>query len=73
VKEQEEVIKTIIRELRTKKRVPNIQKEIRMVLKAGLKNANSQKSGEIADFYMKKKGKEFYFEIKTVKPNYRCL
>jgi len=68
-KGQEEVIKTIIRELGNKKRQPNIQKEIQAVLKANRKNANAQKSGKIADFYMKKKGKEFYFEIKTVKPN----
>ena len=68
-KEQEAVIKMIIRELGNKKRTPNIQKEIQAVLKADRKNANSQKSGEIADFYMKKKDEEFYFEIKTVKPN----
>ena len=67
--DQKKVIGTIIRELRNKKRTPNIQKEIQAVLKAGRKNANSQKSGEIADFYMKKNSKEFYFEIKTVKPN----
>ena len=68
-KEQKRVIGTIIRELRNKKRIPNIQKEIQVVLKADRKNANSQKSGEEADFYMKQRGKEFYFEIKTVKPN----
>ena len=64
-KEQKRVIGTIIRELRNKKRTPNIQKEIQAVLKADRENANFQKSGEIADFYMKKKGQEFYFEIKT--------
>ncbi len=68
-KEQERVIETLIRELGNKKRVPNIQKEIQAVLKADQENVNSQKSGKIADFYMKKKNKEFYFEIKTPKPN----
>ena len=63
------VIGTIIRELRNQNREPNIKKEIQAVLKADRKSANSQKSGNIADFYMKRKGKEFYFEIKTVKPN----
>lgn len=67
--EQKKVIGKIIRELRNKERMPNVKKEIQTVLKAGRKNANHQKSGEIADFYMKRKGKEFYFEIKTVKPN----
>ena len=54
--EQKKVIGTIIRELRNKKRMPNIQKEIQTVLKVRRKNANHQKSGEIADFYMKSKG-----------------
>ena len=31
--------------------------------------SKNQKSGNIADFYMKRNGKEYYFEIKTVKPN----
>ena len=66
---QKKVIGSIIRELRNKNRSPNIKKEIQAVLKADRKNASFQKSGNIADFYMKRKGKEFYFEIKTVKPN----
>ena len=32
-------------------------------------NGEYQKSGNIADFYMKRNGQEYYFEIKTVKPN----
>ena len=67
--DQKKVIGIIIRELRNKNREPDIKKEIQVVLKADRKNANSQKSGNIADFYMKRKDKEFYFEIKTVKPN----
>ena len=66
---QKKIIGTIIRELRNKNREPNIKKKIQTVLKADTKYANSQKSGNIADFYMKRKDKEFYFEIKTVKPN----
>ncbi|MCZ0933312.1 MAG: TdeIII family type II restriction endonuclease, partial [Oligoflexia bacterium] len=66
---QKKVIEAIIRELRNKNRKPDIKKEMQAILKADRKNASSQKSGNIADFYMKRKGKEFYFEIKTVKPN----
>ena len=67
--DQKTVIGKIIAELRNKQRSPNIKKEMQIVLKANRKNARSQKSGDIADFYMKRKRKEFYFEIKTVKPN----
>ena len=67
--DQKTVIEKIILELRNKQRSPNIKKEIQTVLKANRQNASSQKSGNIADFYMRRKGKEFYFEIKTVKPN----
>ena len=67
--DQKKVIGKIIRELRNNKRTPNIQNEIQIVLKADCENTKSQKSGKIADFYMKKKNEEFYFEIKTAKPN----
>lgn len=67
--DQKRVIGAIIRELRNKNKKPDIKKEMQAVLKADRKNASSQKSGNIADFYMKRKSKEFYFEIKTVKPN----
>ena len=39
------------------------------ILSANSNNGQFQKSGNIADFYMKRDGKEYYFEIKTVKPN----
>lgn len=67
--DQKTVIGAIVRELRNKKRKPNIKKEIQAILKADRTSTNPQKSGDIADFYMKRKGKEFYFEIKTTKPN----
>ena len=50
--DQKAVIGKIIRELRNKKRKPNITKEIQAVLKADRRNTNPQKSGDIADFYM---------------------
>lgn len=65
---QKEVIGTIITNLKRKSRETNIEKEIQDVLKANRDGANS-KSVSIADFYMQKKDKEFYFEIKTPKPN----
>ena len=66
---QKQIMEKIIQELRNKTKTTDIKKEIKEVLKASQANATSQKSGDIADFYMKRKGKEFYFEIKTVKPN----
>ena len=67
--DQKKTISKIVRELRNKEREPNINKEIQEVLQADTSQEKVQKSGNIADFYMKKKDKEFYFEIKTVKPN----
>ncbi len=68
-KEQKTVISKIIAELRNGNRKANIKKEIREVLKASAVNGEYQKSGNIADFYFKRNGREYYFEIKTVKPN----
>lgn len=66
---QKSVIANIITELRNENRQANIIKETEEVLEASAKNGVFQKSGNIADFYMKKNNVENYFEIKTVKPN----
>ncbi len=68
-KEQKSVIDRIVSELRNGSRIANIDTEIDEVLKASAYNGEFQKSGNISDFYMKRDGKEHYFEIKTVKPN----
>lgn len=68
-KAQKSSISHIIAKLRNKERKADIEKEIKEVLAADFKNGEFQKSGAIADFYMKRNGKEYYFEIKTVKPN----
>lgn len=68
-KEQKSVIDNIIRELRNKERPPNYEKDMRFILKASPKEGKQQKEGKIADFYMLREGVEYYFEIKTVKPN----
>ena len=68
-KEQKSVIDDIVRELRNKERRANIEKEIEEVLQVPPENGKYQKSGEEVDFYMKRGGQEFYFEIKTPKPN----
>ena len=68
-KNQKSTIGNIIVGLRNGDRKANIKKEIEEVLLASWENGEFQKSGNIADFYMKRKGKEYYFEIKTVKPN----
>ncbi|MCD4651399.1 MAG: TdeIII family type II restriction endonuclease [Candidatus Cloacimonetes bacterium] len=66
---QRTVISSIVSELRNGERIADIDKETELVLKASSENGKYQKSGNIADFYMKRDGQEYYFEIKTVKPN----
>jgi hypothetical protein len=68
-REQKEVIEEIIRQLRNGERRVNKNKEIEEVLRAPWKNGKPQKEGKIVDFYMKREGVEYFFEIKTVKPN----
>lgn len=68
-KSQKSAIGNIIAKLRNGERKADIKKEIQEVLFASAENGEFQKSGNIADFYMKRNGKEYYFEIKTVKPN----
>lgn len=68
-KDQKSVISTIITELRNKERKANIRQEEKEVLKASSDNGKYQKEGNIVDFYMLRNGQEYYFEIKTVKPN----
>ena len=68
-KEQKTIINRIVTDLRNGNRDANIEQEKREVLEVSTANGAFQKSGNIADFYMKRKGREFYFEIKTVKPN----
>ena len=68
-REQKSVIDDIVRKLRNGEREVNNGKEIKLVLDASAKDGKAQKEGRIADFYMRRGGKEHYFEIKTVKPN----
>ena len=68
-KAQKAVIADIISKLRNGERKADISREIEEVLAAPAENGEFQKSGNIADFYMKRDGQEYYFEIKTVKPN----
>lgn len=68
-KSQKTVISDIVAKLRNKEREANIEDEKKEVLAASSKNGEFQKSGNIADFYLKRGGNEYYFEIKTVKPN----
>lgn len=66
---QKEVINKIVNELREGKRKVNIKSETKEVLAVDSSNGKPQKDNAIADFYMKKNNREYYFEIKTVKPN----
>lgn len=67
--EQKSVIENIVRELRNGERKADKEDEIKEVLAANAEGGKPQKDGAIADFYIKRKGIEYYFEIKTVKPN----
>jgi len=68
-KEQKSVIANILRELRNAEREVDIENESAEVLRADASAGKSQKEGRIADFYMLREGVEYFFEIKTVKPN----
>lgn len=68
-KQQKSVIAKIITELRNDERKANIKNETSEVLQAASSSGKFQKAGNIADFYMNRNGTEYFFEIKTVKPN----
>jgi len=68
-RDQKSVIDDIVRKLRNGEMEVNNAKETKLVLDASAKDGKAQKEGRIADFYMRRGGKEHYFEIKTVKPN----
>ncbi|MFH1528730.1 MAG: TdeIII family type II restriction endonuclease [Bacteroidota bacterium] len=68
-KDQKSSIGNIVRELRNNDRKVNKERETEEVLAANAEDGKPQKDGQIADFYMKRGGIEYYFEIKTVKPN----
>src|SRR3989344_399161 len=68
-KDQKSVISNIISGLRNKERKTNITLETKEVLKASTDAGTYHKEGNKVDFYMLRNGKEYYFEIKTVKPN----
>ncbi len=68
-KKQKFIIDNIVTKLKNSKRQANIKKEKKEVLSVIIENAVSQEFDNIADFYMKRNGEEYYFEIKTVKPN----
>ena len=68
-KEQKSVINDIVRKLRNKEEEVDHDKEVSLVLNASPKDGTVQNEGRIADFYMFRDGIEYYFEIKTVKPN----
>jgi len=68
-REQKSVIDEIVRSLRNGERKVNHEAEVKRVLAASPKDGKAQKEGRIADLYIKRGGKEYYFEIKTVKPN----
>jgi len=67
--EQKSVVDNVIRELRNGERKPDYKKDMELILGASPRNGKPQKEGRICDFYMKRNSEEYFFEIKTVKPN----
>lgn len=67
--DQIRVISNIISDLRMNNRISDINKETSEILLASAEGGVFRKAGNIADFYMRKGNDEYYFEIKTVKPN----
>lgn len=68
-REQKSVIEEIVRKLRNGEKSVNHSDEVKKILHTSARSGKVQKEGRIADFYMKRDGREHYFEIKTVKPN----
>ena len=68
-REQKSVINDIIRKLRNKEEKADHDSEVQQVLNVTANDGTAQSEGRIADFYMLRDGQEYYFEIKTVKPN----
>jgi len=66
---QKQIIGKIVSELRNGERKANREQEVKEVLGADASNGKNQKENKTVDFYMKRDGKEYFFEIKTVKPN----
>jgi hypothetical protein len=68
-RKQKSTIDNIVRKLRNGEKKAHHEEEVKLLLYASAKDGKAQKEGRIADFYMKREGKEYFFEIKTVKPN----
>lgn len=58
-------IDEIIHDLQTKKRKPNMKKEIQEILNVPNNNLINDENGRIIDVYIKKGENEYYFELKT--------
>lgn len=67
--DQKSIINSIVKDLRNGDRKADIEIEMQEILRTSSENGTYQKSGDVADFYMKRDGQEYYFEIKTSKPN----
>ncbi len=66
---RQETITNIIKDLKTGARKADIKTETCEILKSPTDSGKSEKVKSIVDFYMCKNGKEYFFEIKTAKPN----
>ncbi|MFZ2071002.1 MAG: TdeIII family type II restriction endonuclease [Halobacteriota archaeon] len=64
-----EVFKNVSEYLKEDAFIFIVANDMGLILKASSKDGKQQKEGRIADFYMLRDGVEYFFEIKTVKPN----
>jgi len=62
-------VESIMDNLGNKSKKPNKNKEIKLILSKSNKKLKTKKAWLLVDFYMKKKSVEYYFEIKSAKPN----
>ena len=66
---QKNCINNIVRRLRNGERNADIKTEMKEVLNSSSDGGKMQKEGQKVDFYMRKGDEEYFFELKTVKPN----
>jgi hypothetical protein len=62
-------ISDILNELRSGKRKPDKVTETKEILQIDPRGGKEVKRNAIVDFYMVRNGEEYFFELKTVKPN----
>ncbi len=68
-KNQKSVVSHIVASIRNRERRTNYDTEMAEVLNADPAGGRDEKDGRLADLYLRRGEVEYYFEIKTAKPN----